>query len=98
MMESDRESESKKKRRKFSNGDLEYVGNEIMKDTALFVIITVVAFLYTAGMLLIISFVTMSYLHFTIGGILITSIVVTVLVDILYIVKLARKHAKNNGD
>lgn len=67
---------------------------DIAKDIIFFLLTTAISFAYFMLVLLIISFVTSSYLHFTIEGIFITSIVCTVGVDIYYIVKKVRARKK----
>lgn len=67
---------------------------DIAKDIVFFLLTTAISFAYFMLVLLIISFVTSSYLHFTIEGIFITSIVGTVGVDIYYIVKKVRARKK----
>lgn len=63
---------------------------DIAKGIIFFLLTTVIAFAWFMLMLLIISFVTSHYLHFTIEGIFIASIVGTVGVDIWYVVKKVR--------
>lgn len=65
---------------------------DIIKDFIFFLITTACSMLWVMTVLLIISFVTLSYLHFTIEGMFITAIVCTVCVDIYYIVKTVKKY------
>lgn len=67
---------------------------DIIKDFIFFLITTVCSMLWVMTVLLIISFVTLSYLHFTIEGMFITAIVCTVCVDIYYIVKTIKKYKR----
>ena len=63
---------------------------DIAKDIIFFFVTTAIAFAYFMLVLLIISFVTISYIHFTIEGIFIMATVATVGVDIHYVVKKIR--------
>ena len=65
---------------------------DIVKDIIFFFITTVCVMGYVMGVLLIISFVCMSYVHFTIEGIFIAAVVCTVIADIYYIVKTVKKY------
>ncbi len=67
---------------------------DIAKDIIFFFVTTAIAFAYFMLVLLIISFVTISYIHFTIEGIFIMATVPTVGVDIHYVVKKIRKYRK----
>ena len=67
---------------------------DVAKDILLFIPVTVVAFAYWMLLLLLISFLTLSFLHFTIEGIFIASIVGTVVVDIIYVVSKIRAYQK----
>lgn len=67
---------------------------DIAKDIIFFFVTTAIAFAYFMLVLLIISFVTTSYIHFTIEGIFIMATVATVGVDIHYVVKKVRKYRK----
>ena len=67
---------------------------DIAKDIIFFFVTTAIAFAYFMLVLLIISFVTISYIHFTIEGIFILATVATVGVDIHYVVKKIRKYRK----
>ena len=86
-MSKKKQSENTGRREKFSKMD-------ILKDFIFFLITTVCAMVWVMGVLLIISFVTLSYLHFTIEGMFIASIICTVVVDILYIVKTVKKYKR----
>ena len=76
----------------FENRDSRKV--DIAKDIIFFFVTTAIAFAYFMLVLLIISFVTTSYIHFTIEGIFIMAAVATVGVDIHYVVKKIRKYRK----
>ena len=67
---------------------------DIAKDIIFFFVTTAIAFAYFMLVLLFISFVTISYIHFTIEGIFIMATVATVGVDIHYVVKKIRKYRK----
>jgi len=67
---------------------------DIVKDVIFFIITTAVAYAYWMLVFLLISFLTLSYLHFTIEGIFALSAAGTVAVDILYVRKLVKKYAK----
>lgn len=58
---------------------------DLIKDILFFFLTTAFAFGYFMLMLLIISFVSMSYIHFTIEAIVAISIVATIIVDIFYV-------------
>lgn len=67
---------------------------DIVKEVIFFLIVTALAFGWWMLVLLIISFVTLSVLHFTIEGIVITSIVGTVGVDIYYVIHRVKEFRK----
>lgn len=67
---------------------------DLVKDIIFFLLYTAGMFAYCILVLLIISFVTASFLHFTIEGIFITSIVGTVALDVYYIAKKVKKRRK----
>lgn len=71
-----------------------FVKVDLIKDIIFFLLYTVGMFAYCMLVLLIISFVTTSFLHFTIEGIFIASIVGTVALDVYYIVKKVKKRRK----
>lgn len=81
-----------KKKTVNSGGNGKYTKLDILKDILFFLITTVCAMVYVMGVLLIISFVTLSYIHFTIEGIFITAVICTVLADAYYIVKMVKKY------
>ena len=68
---------------------------DIVKDVIFFFLTTAFAFAYFMLVLLIISFITSSYIHFTIEGIFIVAAAATVGVDIYYVVKKVKKYRKN---
>ncbi len=68
---------------------------DLIKDFIFFLITTACSMLWVMTVLLIISFVTLSYLHFTIEGMFITAVVCTVFVDIYYIVKTVKKYRRD---
>lgn len=67
---------------------------DIAKEIIFFILFTVAMFAYCMLVLLIISFVTSSFLHFSIEGIIITSIVGTVALDVYYVVRKVKKRRK----
>lgn len=67
---------------------------DMVKEVIFFLIVTAFAFGWWMLVLLIISFVTLSVLHFTIEGIVITSIVGTVGVDIYYVIHRVKEFKK----
>lgn len=67
---------------------------DIIKDLIFFVITVGAAFGWSVLCLLIISFITLSYLHFTFEGILIASGVIAAVAGVWYLVNLVRKHRK----
>lgn len=67
---------------------------DMVKEVIFFLIVTAFAFGWWMLVLLIISFVTLSVLHFTIEGIIITSIVGTVGVDIYYVIHRVKEFRK----
>lgn len=64
------------------------------KEILYFLFVTAVAFAWWMLMLLIISFVTLSVIRFTMEGIIITSIICTVLVDAFYVWRVIKKRRK----
>ena len=58
---------------------------DMIKDIIFFFLTTAFAFGYFMLMLLIISFISLSYIHFTIEAIVVMSVVGTVIVDIFYV-------------
>ena len=76
---------------------------DMIKDIIFFFLTTAFAFGYFMLMLLIISFISLSYIHFTIEAIVAMSVVGTVIVDIFYVrgkIKQRReeKIARKNSD
>lgn len=71
-----------------------FVKLDLIKDIIFFLLYTAGMFAYCMLVLLIISFITTSFLHFTIEGIFIASIAGTVVLDIFYVVKKVRKRRK----
>lgn len=67
---------------------------DMVKEVIFFLIVTAFAFGWWMLVLLIISFVTLSVLHFSIEGIVITSIVGTVGVDIYYVIHRVKEFRK----
>ena len=67
---------------------------DVIKEIIFFLIATAFAFGWCMLVLLIISFITLSVLHFTIEGIFITAIVGTVCYDIYYIVRKVKEYRK----
>lgn len=67
---------------------------DIAKNIVFFCIITAAAFGWWLLMLLIFSFVTSSFIHFTIEWIFIIAIVATVVADACYVVHKIRQRGK----
>lgn len=67
---------------------------DIAKNIVFFFIITAVAFGWWLLMLLIFSFVTSSFIHFTIEWIFIIAIAAAVVVDVCYVVHKIRQRGK----
>lgn len=67
---------------------------DIIKEIIFFLIVTAFVFGWCMLVLLIISFISLSVLHFTIEGIVITAIVGTVCYDIYYIVRKVKEYRK----
>ena len=67
---------------------------DMVKEIIFFLIVTAFAFGWWMLVLLILSFVTLSVLHFTIEGIVITAIVGTVGVDIYYVIHRVKEFRK----
>lgn len=67
---------------------------DIAKEIIFFILFTAAMLAYCVLVLLIVSFVTSSFLHFTIEGIIIASIVGTVALDVYYIVRRVKKRRK----
>ncbi len=65
---------------------------DLIKELLFFIFVTVGSFGYVMLMLLIISFVAVAYLPLTIERMLVIAAVCTVLTDIWYIVKTAKKY------
>lgn len=66
----------------------------MIKEFVLFILVTACAFGWWMLTLLIISFVTLSLIPFTIEGIVIIAIVGTVAIDVYYIIKKVLKYKK----
>lgn len=68
---------------------------DIAKEIIFFILFTAAMFAYCMLVLLIISFVTSSFLHFSIEGIIIAAIVGTVTLDVYYVVRKVKKRRKS---
>lgn len=75
------------------NGKIE-AALDIAKEIIFFILFTVAMFAYCMLVLLIISFVTSSFLHFSIEGIFITSIVGTAALDVYYVLRRVKKRRR----
>jgi len=73
---------------------MERTKKDIVKDIVFFILTTAFSFGYWMLMWLIISFVTSSYIPFSIEGIVVLAILCTVVVDILYVVKKVKEYRK----
>lgn len=70
-------------------------GWDMIKEIIFFLIVTVCAYAWWMLILLIISFVTLSVLHFTIEAIYIMAGVGMVCTDIYYVVRRVKEYRKN---
>ena len=86
---------NKKKKSANTGRGEKFTKMDLIKDFIFFLITTACSMLWVMTVLLIISFVTLSYLHFTIEGMFITAVVCTVFVDIYYIVKTVKKYKRD---
>ena len=71
-----------------------YKKTDLVKDIIFFLLYTAGMFAYCILVLLIISVVTSSFLHFSIEGIVLTSILATVALDVYYVVRKVKKRRK----
>ena len=69
---------------------------DIIKEIIFFLLTTVLAFAYWMMVLLLISFLTLSYIHFTIDGIFAMAIAGTVGTDIWYIIRKIKQYRKHS--
>ena len=65
----------------------EYTVKELVTDIIMGAILVVAAFFWMLVMLLIISFVTLSYLHFEIDTMKLASVIFAIVVGVIYIIK-----------
>ena len=70
-----------------------YDARDIIKDILFFFFAVAGAFLWLMLVLLIISFVTLSYIHMTIEFMMIASVVFAGIIGIVYIVSKVRKYS-----
>lgn len=66
----------------------------IGKDVAGFVLVTAAAFLWWLLVLLLIGFIALSVLHFTIEGIFAGAIAGTLATDLFYVIRTIKKHRR----
>ena len=83
----EREEEMAEKQK---NGKIE-AALDIAKEIIFFLLFTAAMLAYWMLMLLIISFVTSSFLHFSIQGIIIGAVLGTVVLDVYYILRKVKK-------
>lgn len=76
------------------NGKIE-AAIDIAKEIIFFILFTAAMFAYCMLVLLIVSFVTSTFLHFSIEGIIITAIVGTVALDGYYITRRVKKRRRD---
>ena len=69
---------------------------DIVKDLIFFIIVVGAAFGWSVLCLLIISFIALSYLHFTFEGILIASGIIAAVVAVFYLIGIVRKYHKQD--
>lgn len=67
---------------------------DIAKEIIFFILFTAAMFAYCMLLLLIISFVTSSFLHFSIEGIFIGAILGTAALDVYYVVRRVKKRRR----
>lgn len=75
------------------NGKIE-AALDMAKEIIFFILFTAAMFAYCMLVLLIISFVTSSFLHFSIEGIFIGAVAGTVALDVYYVVKRVKKRRR----
>jgi hypothetical protein len=83
-----------KKKRRTVRDEGRFSAIDIIKDILCFFLMVGCTAGYVILLLLILSFITLSYLHFTIEGILITGAVSGGIAGIYYIVKIVRKYRR----
>lgn len=76
------------------NGKIE-AALDIAKEIIFFILFTAAMFAYCMLVLLIISFVTSSFLHFSIEGIFIGATLGTVALDVYYVLRRAKKRRRD---
>lgn len=67
---------------------------DVLKDVIMIIIVTAIGYAYMFVMFMIISFITLSVIHFTMEGIYLLSAAGTVIVDIICIMKTVKKYRK----
>lgn len=72
--------------------DRPFTAKDVVLDIIFFFVYIAGAFVWSLGMLLIISFVTVSYLHFNIKYMIIFSVAVAIAVGIYYVIKKVKKY------
>ncbi|MCM1538100.1 MAG: hypothetical protein NC254_06860 [bacterium] len=82
----------KKKKRRTVRDEGRISARDIIKDILCFFLMVGCTAGYVVLLLLIISFITLSYLHFTIEGILIAGAVSGGIAGVYYIVKMVKKY------
>lgn len=85
-----------KKKRRTVRDEGRFSALDLIKDILCFFLMVGCTAGYVILLLLIISFITLSYLHFTIEGILITGAVSGGIAGIYYIVKTVQKYRRMN--
>lgn len=75
-----------------------YTPFDIVKDIIFFFVVVAVAFGWLLLMLLIISFVSLSFLHMEFDHMVIASIVFAIVAGIVYIIVKSRKYVKLNDE
>ncbi len=68
---------------------------DIAREIIFFILFTAAMFAYCMLVLLIISFVTSSFLHFSIEGIFIGAVLGTVALDVYYVARRVKKRRKD---
>ena len=67
-----------------------YNKRDIVREVIFFLLFTMLAFVWLFGVQMILSFVAMSVIHFSIEGIFLVTVVGTVIADIVYVIRKIR--------
>jgi hypothetical protein len=75
-----------------------YTAFDIVKDIIFFFVVVAVAFGWLLLMLLIISFVALSYLHMKFDYMILASVIFAIIAGIVYIIVKSRKYVRLNDE